>query len=204
MFPHGPDGRKVGAAWPYAPPVRRRWAFGLIALVAVAVAVGTIVVAPWSGDDDGDEAQDARDEFSVRAGEICSEFYARAGGLQTELQELNVTARSDRRTRRRGVALVEEIQTLSRQFVRDLQALPKPGGSGRLQDAEQLVASVDRFVDLQAAALDDVRAEVLNPASNRLSPGEVRELQNDLNAELIEQRALIRRLDIPECRPPGG
>ncbi len=47
-----------------------------------------------------------------------------------------------------------------------------------------------------------MREAVLGRPSSE-SQREITELQTRLNSELVQQQALMRRLDIPECLPQG-
>lgn len=138
--------------------------------------------------------------FSVRVGQLCSDFYAEAIALQRDLKELGLNTGSDEKDKRRGVALVERIQARSKRFLADLRSVPKPEDPGQRQDAEQLVASTERFLDAQAAMNDPVKSELLRPGTGATKQ-ELEALRDKLNSELLQQQAMMRRLDIPECLP---
>lgn len=143
-----------------------------------------------------------RNEFSLRTGEVCSRFYAEAAPLQTELQSVGPRIGSDRGARERAGKLIDEIQAGSRKFLRRLESIPPPSSPAGRQDRRRLLASIEDFVRLQRDNLDLVEDLLAQP--DRVSEADRRrasELRTRLGAELVEQQALLRRLEVPECLP---
>jgi len=143
-----------------------------------------------------------RNEFSLRTGEVCSRFYAEAAPLQAELQSVGPRVGSDRDARKRAGKLIDEIQAGSRQFLRRLESIPPPSSPAGRQDRTRLLASIEDFVRLQRDNLDLVEDLLSQP--DRVSEADrrrVAQLRTRLGAELVEQQALLRRLEVPECLP---
>lgn len=142
-----------------------------------------------------------RDQFSLQAGAACSRFYAEVVPPQVELRRLRGELRRPQ-ARERAKRLVGKIQSGSRGFLRRLQAIPLPSSSRRRQDASRLLASTEAFVGVQGENLDLVSGVLDEPRRvSRAERASLPELQARLVAELREQQALVRRLDIPECLP---
>lgn len=143
-----------------------------------------------------------RGRFSLRAGQICSRFYADAAPLQAQLQSLGPRVQDDRGARKQAEEIIDEIQAGSRQFLRRLEATPSPSSPAGRQDRRRLLASIEDFVGLQRDNLELVEGLLARP--DRVSAADQRrvlELRRQLGAELVEQQALLRRLDVPECLP---
>lgn len=143
-----------------------------------------------------------RDRFSLRAGQLCSRFYADAAPLQAQLQSLGPRVQSDRGARDRAGEIIDRIQAGSRAFLRRIRSTPPPSSPRARQDKTRLLASIETFVGLQRDNLDVVEDLLARP--DRVSAADqrrVRELRSQLGAELVEQQALLRRLDVPECLP---
>ncbi len=143
-----------------------------------------------------------RDQFSLRSGEVCASFYAEAAPLQAQLQSLGPRVQNDRGAREQAEEIIDAIQAGSRQFLRSLESTTPPSSPTGRQDRKRLLASIEDFVGLQRDNLELVEGLLARP--DRVSAADQRrvvELRRQLGAELAEQQALLRRLDVPECLP---
>ena len=99
--------------------------------------------------------------------------------------------------------MIERIELRSFGFLRRFQAVPLPSAPRRRQDASRLLESTGELVRLQLESLDLAGALLGEPARvSRAERARLPELQKRIGAELREQQALARALDIPECVGP--
>jgi hypothetical protein len=143
-----------------------------------------------------------RDRFSLRTGEVCSRFYAEAAPLQAELKRVGPRIQSDRGARNRAGELIDDIQAGSGEFLRRLESIPPPSSPAGRQDRTRLLASTEDLLQLQRDNVELAEELIFRPGkASDADRRRVSELRTRLGAELVEQQALLRRLDVPECLP---
>jgi hypothetical protein len=143
-----------------------------------------------------------RNQFSLRTGEVCSRFYAEAAPLQAELKRVGPRIQSDRGARNRAGELIDDIQAGSGEFLRRLESIPPPSSPAGRQDRTRLLASTEDLMQLQRDNVELAEELIFRPGkASDADRRRASELRTRLGAELVEQQALLRRLEVPECLP---